>query len=342
MTQQLIRFRDDLLDRLLDIAWRQWATAGVSGHAASWDGSIIDPEALLLFSCTVGRYDARLFDAVQEWLRINGHFINIQRLKRILKEEQFEGASVLSAMTAASKTSVNQAKWSQIAEKPAGAEAQTEPLFYRTSGEPLPVVRDRDPLFAEYGFARDRFEDRSVAEPFRPELSGNLLLRLRALFGVNARCEVFEYLLVNGVGSPRAIASDCYYYPATISKAMSEMRGSGFLVSRTKGRQRLYSLTPAAWRNLFLHDRVEPAWVVWPRLFSAFEQVFLFLNDNDLGRKSVLEQASSLRRILVGGVISQVEGGLRGFIFGDPAAHHAEALIPFFATRLKSALDQIS
>jgi hypothetical protein len=342
MTQQLIRFRGELLDRLLDIAWRQWTTAGVVGHVESWRESIIDPEALLLFSSTVGRFDARLFDAIQEWLRVNGQFVNIQRLKRILKEEQFAGEPVLKAMTAASSTSVNRAKWTQIAGTPPGVKSNSEPLFYRTSGEPLPVVREHDPLFAEYGFTRDRFEDRNIAEPFRPELSGNLLLRLRALLGVNARCEVFEYLLVNGVGSPRAIASDCYYYPATISKAMSEMRSSGFLVSRTQGRRRIYSLTPESWRELFLPASAEPRWVVWPRLFSAFEEIFLFLNGPDLESKSALEQASSLRRILVDSVMSRLESGLPGFIFGDHSAYPAEAVIPFFTTRLSEALDQIS
>ena len=93
MTTQLTDFKHELLERLLDIAWRQWTTAGVSGRGAPWTGSVIDPEALLLFSCTIGRYDARLFDAIQEWLRVNGQFINVQRLKRIVKEERFSRIS---------------------------------------------------------------------------------------------------------------------------------------------------------------------------------------------------------------------------------------------------------
>jgi len=339
MKTQLTDFRRELLDRLLDIVWRQWTTAGVSGRGKPWTGSVIDPEALLLFSCTIGRYDARLFDAAQEWLRANGQFINVQRLKRILKEERFAGEPVLTAMTAAASTSVNRAKWSQIAGSQPKAGDEPAPLFYLESGEPLPVVRDHDPLFAEYGFIRDRFEERGVAEAFRPELPGNLLLRLRALLGVNARCEVFEYLLANGVGSPRAIASDCYYYPATISKTMGEMSRSGFLVSRTQGRKRLYSLTPDTWADLFLDAGTELTWVVWPRLLSALEQIWLFLDDRDLFGRSSLEQASSLRRLLIGGVISQLERSLPGFIFGNIAAHRAETLVPFFIARLTAALE---
>ena len=342
MQNQLTNFRQELLDRLLDLVWRQWTTVGVSGHGKPWTGSVIDPEALLLFSTTIGRYEARLFDTIQEWLRVNGQFINVQRLKRILKEEQFAGEPVLTAMTAAASTSVNRAKWSQITSSPRKAGDEPEPLFYLESGEPLPVVREPDPHFARYGFIRDQFEERGIAESFRPELPGNLLLRLRALLGINARCEVFEYLLVNRTGSPRVIASDCYYYPATISKTMSEMSRSGFLVSRTQGRRRLYSLTPDTWAGLFLDVGTELNWVVWPPLFSALEQIWRFLDDHDLADRSPLEQASSLRRLLTGGVVSQLERSLPGFIFGDLSAHPADRLIPFFATRLTGVLDSIS
>jgi len=339
MKKLLPDYRQELLGRLLEISWRQWATAGVSGHERSWSTSVIDPEALLVFSTTIGRYDARLFDAVLEWLRVNGQFINIQRLKRVLRDEQFAGEPILTPITAAASTSVNRAKWSQIADSPQKSGEEPEPLFYLESGVPLPVVREHDPLFAEYGFIRDRFEERGVAEAFRPELPGNLLLRLRALLGVNARCEVFGYLLVNGVGSPRAIASDCYYYPATISKAMAEMSRSGFLASRTQGRRRLYSLNPNTWAGLFLDTESKLTWVVWPRLFSALEQIWLFLNDPDLADRSALEQASALRRLLIGGVISQLESSLPGFIFGDHATYRAESLIPFFIAQLTAALD---
>ena len=339
MTTQLTDFRHELRERLLDIAWRQWTTAGVSGRGAPWTGSIIDPEALLLFSCTIGRYDARLFDAIQEWLRVNGQFINVQRLKRIVKEERFSSESVLRAMAAATTTSANQAKWSLLIGSTSPPTTQPEPLFYLESGEPLPVVKEPDPLFAEYGFTRDQFNERGVAEPFRPELTANLVLRLRALLGVNARCEIFEYLLVNRVGSPRAIASDCYFFPATMSKTMAEMERSGFLLSRTEGRRRLYSLTPDTWSTLFLKGDARPTWIVWPRLFSALEQIWLFVNDRNLDNRSDIEQASSLRRILTGDLVSQLERSKPGYVFGNTRAHPAEKLIPFFVDRTRVLLE---
>jgi hypothetical protein len=286
----------------------------------------------------MGRHDARLFDAVLEWLRINARFVNVQRIKRMLKEEIFSGERVLAAVAAATSTSVNQAKWVRMTSGATKKRGEGEPLFFLEDGKPLPVVREPDALFAKYGFLRDRFEERGVAEPFRPQPLSNLLLRLRALLGVNARCEIFQFLLLNGRGSPRAMAKDCYYFPATIIKALAEMSQSGFVISRTEGRHRYYRLVPETWKELFVGS--EPtAWVVWARLFSALEQVWLFLDRRDLDAQSALAQASSLRRILNRSVVSQLERSGPAFTFGDDSAHTGETLIPFFVTHMRTVLD---
>ena len=339
MTKPLTDFRLELRDRLLDLAWRQWTSLGVQGRVEPWSESIIDPEALLLFTCAVGRHDSRLFDGVQEWLEINGQFINVQRLTRIGREERFSGESVLRALAAATTTSANQAKWARLAAQLPSPPTPSEPLFYLESGCPLPVVREPDARFAEYGFLRDSFDPRGVAETFRPERTANMTLRLRALLGVNARCEVFSYLLVNRSGSPRAMASDCYFFPATVAKTMDEMERSGFLISRTQGRRRLYTLTPDTWERLFLGEEPRPKWVVWPRLFSALDRIWLLISDPDLGRQSIFEQASSLRRLLIEDVVSQLERGRPGFVFGDVKSHPGEALTAFFIDRIRALLE---
>jgi hypothetical protein len=341
MRMLLTDFRAELRDRLLAILWRQWTAIGVSGRDASWTGSVIDPDALLLASCTMTRSDPRLFDAVLEWLGINGRFINIQRIKRMLKEEIFAGDQVLRAVAAAASTSVDKAKWASLVDSGPEGRGDEDPLFYLSSGDPLPVVREPDPLFAEHGLLRDRYEERGVAEVFRAEPPSNLLLRLRALLGVNARCEIFEYLLLNGHGSPRSMARDCYYFPATISKALAEMSQSGFLISRSEGRHRFYSLVPDTWRELLFAGAPRPQWVVWARLLSALEQIWLFLDRGDVGEKSVLAQASSLRRLLKTSVISRLDRSGLPFMFGDDSAHPGEEIIPFFIDRTNAALDWV-
>jgi len=338
MQTLLTNFRTEFLDGLLDLLWRQWIALGVSGRGHTWTGPTIDPDALLLLSCTIARQDARLLDAILEWLRINGHFINIQRIKRMLKDEIFAGEPVLRAVAATTSTSVSEAKWVRLTRDGTNKRRKKETLFFLKNGAPLPLVGEPEPIFAKYGFLRDRFELRGVAEPFRPEPLSNLLLRLRALLGVNARCEIFQFLLLNGRGSPRAMAKDCYYYPATISKALAEMRQSGFVVSRTEGRHRYYKLQPETWRNLFVGKESKTSWVVWARLFSALEQVWLFLDQHDLASRSALAQASSLRRILKRSVGPQLDRSGSLFMFGDDSAHPGEALIPFFVAHMRTML----
>ncbi len=341
MTTLLTDFKNEYRDRLLDILWRQWTTLGVSGYGETWKGSVIDPEALLLFSCTILRSDARLFDAVLEWLGINGRFINVQRIKRMLKTENFAGGTVVSALAAAIKNSVHEAKWARLANNNAAEEKKPEPLFFLKDGRPIPVVREEDPLFLRYGFSRVPFEERGVALQFRPEPPSNLLLRLRALLGVNARCEILAYLLLNHNGSPRAMARDCYYFPATVSKALAEMSQSGYVISQTEGRHRYYKLIPDKWRDLLLRNTESLSWVVWARVFSALEQVWLFLNREDLAEKSPLVQSSVLRSLLTDSVISQLNRSGFSFMFGDVSAHLGEELIPFFIERMGTVLDKM-
>lgn len=335
----LTNFRAEYRDRLLTVLWRQWTALGVAGSQQGWNASVVDPDALLLITCSIVRSDPRLFDAVLEWLRLNGHYINVQRVKRMLREEVFVGESVLKAVADATSTSVSQSKWAKLASGHTAKPDGLESLFFLSSGDPLPVLREEDEGFARYGFAREQFIERGVAELFCPESPSSLLLRLRALFGVNARCDVLQFLLVNSIGSPRVIARDCYYFPATISKAMAEMSQSGFLVSTTEGRRRCYRLTPDTWRELFLGSAPKLSWIVWARLFSALEQIWLFLDSERLVEKPVPVQASALRRILKRKPLSRLEGKGRSIVFGDDSVHTGEALIPFFITRTRLVLD---
>ncbi|MDD2601074.1 MAG: hypothetical protein PHO37_17930 [Kiritimatiellae bacterium] len=336
MKTLLTDFRSEFRDRILDLLWRQWSAFGVAGHGTQWYGSPIDPEALLLLTCTVGRYDARLFDGMVEWMELNGQLINVQRLKRIIATEQFAGEQVLRAVAATVSDSVSAAKWATTVISRDDA-CQPVPLFFLKDGTPMPIVRQPDKLFAGHGLKRDPYEARGVAQVFRAELVPNLILRLRAFFGVNARCEIIAYLLLNEQGSPSSLARDAYYFPLTISKALAEMRGSGFLVSRVEGRRREHKLVPGTWRELLLGEEC-PRSLVWPRLFRAIEILWEFLGDSKLTDKEPLAQASALRRVLSKSVVDRAETSGLDFAFGNLAANPGETLITFAVGRIKTLL----
>ncbi len=332
-------FRDTFRDSVIDLLWRQWTTIGVSGHGDQWRGSLVDPEALLLLTCSAGRYDARLFDGMMEWMACNGQYINVQRLKRIMATEEFTGGRVLAAVAASTRDSVSAAKWATMAAPTQMGEK--EPLFFLKNGNPMPTVKECDPLFSSHGLLRDVYKARGVSLAFRPELASNLILRLRALLGVNARAEIIAYLLLNEQGSPGSLARDAYYFPLTISKAMTEMRDSGFLASRVNGRRRDHRLVPEAWRDLFVGQE-HLRWIVWPRILRAIEVLWFFLRDDSLVAKEPLTQASALRRVLLKSVVDRAETSGVEFSFGDLSAHPGEDLLPFAIERTTALLHALT
>ena len=116
MNQSLKTFKAEYQNHLLNFLWRQWSSLGVAGQSRGDDVWIIDPESLLLFTCTLGRHEPRLFDEVLDWFQENGRFINILRLKRILGKEKFAGARVLAAIAGLMSKGTDVTKWKQLAE----------------------------------------------------------------------------------------------------------------------------------------------------------------------------------------------------------------------------------
>jgi len=344
MIMLLNDYKVEFRERMLTLLWRQWVALGVSGNVVPWQGTVIDPEALLLVTCTIGRHDPRLFDAVLEWIEINGRYLNIQRIKRLMAAESFTGKMVLKAVAATVKNSVNGKKWAHLSSISRKRGGKKEPLFFLSDGRHVPLVKNEDAVFLAYGFSRECFTgnpERSVAQRFRPEADCNLLLKLRALLGVNARCELLAYLLIHGQGSPRAIARSCGYSPPAATKTLAEMQDSGYLVSRESGRRRIYTLIPEAWKSILLADESVQKWYSWGPLFSALEHIWLFLMRSDLSDLSALAQSSDLRRLLHKEVIPRLNQSGCPFVFGDYTAFPAEELIPVFVERVRNFLDSL-
>ena len=118
MNDWLIKSKDQFQEHIYDFLWQEWSILGIAGVAKSKDIRIIDPEALLLFSLSVCRYEPRLFDEILDWLFQNGHFINVQRLNQIQKKYDFNCGPQLSAIAEllAQKSSYR-LKWSGLAKK---------------------------------------------------------------------------------------------------------------------------------------------------------------------------------------------------------------------------------
>ncbi len=266
-------FRGRLLDQALEFLWQEWSALGVPGYARERGDWLIDPEALLAFTCTVGRYDARLFDAVLDWLVENGRFINLQRFRGMFKRGGFTSQAIANAVVATMQRHTTSSKWRMVRET-AATYGTPEPMFRFANGTPLPVPGERDPDFLAHGLIRNPVQLRGLARPFSHEKPSALLLRLRALFGVSARCEILAYLLCKGPGHSYGIARSTGYFQKTVYDALSDMERSGLLVSSRTGRERTYRLDSTDFVHALGDQRVA-LWKDWSRFLASVERLWL-------------------------------------------------------------------
>lgn len=169
MAQSLIEFRNQYRENLLSFLWMQWPLLGVQGQQEAEDNWVIDPEALLLFSCTMARHDPRLFDEVLDWLDVNGRFINVQHLQKILRKEEFSCRHVISAIAKLMSQRHQYLKWKTLATNIVN-KSSGESLFFLTDGKPMNLFGQFDPTFKQYGLLRGNIELRghtqAIAHPF--------------------------------------------------------------------------------------------------------------------------------------------------------------------------------
>ncbi|MEI6054897.1 MAG: hypothetical protein WCR55_02460 [Lentisphaerota bacterium] len=276
MKELLINFRNNLLELILAHLWNQWSTLGVSGYSEGKKTFIIDPEALLVFTASIGKYDGRLFDEVLDWTLKNNQLINIQRIKTILNAYPFPSASVLSAI--AEKLlylKAGNSKWRLLSTL--YAKNDSEPLFYSKTHIPLPLDENKlDESFLKHGYKRSILKLRGNTVNFNPATPNSLLLKLRSMFGLNVRCEILSFLIDGRCEHPSEISKHIFYSQKTVQDALVAMASTDTVVVMKKGREKKYSLCLDKWKPLLSADN--PIWHNWVPLYFAIENIYLTIN----------------------------------------------------------------
>lgn len=330
------RFREELVLKTLDFLWDRWSEFGVSGQVQKQDERIIDPEALILFSFTVARYDARLFDEIIDWILINGQFLNMQRFQNLIKTYGFEGAPVLSAVAMMQQESGSYGlKWKKIAS--AYKKTQAEPLFYLVSGDALPMPEIQDDNFKKCGFYRGEINLRGKSQIFPKNGFSSLILRLRGLFGVNIRCELLALIAaVEEIYASEAARKTCFYQKS-VQQALNEMHSSGALKSVSTGKIKKYRLTPGVLDGLLKIDRKSPKWFAWAPAFRALEMIIQKLYDKKLNESSQLLFSSEMRQLMFS-IIPLLESAGLGSLASDPNQHLGEKYTQVFFSDISEIL----
>lgn len=277
MTQSPDSFRDAAQETVLAFLWRAWSAMGVAGQDRGGFHGPMDPEALLAFTFSMARYDARLFDAVLEWLCVNGRFINPQRLRLLLRRPGFRGQAEAAAAAAWLDTTQPSWRW-RLSAAPDAEAGKPNPLFLLRDGRTLPVVGKKDALFVRHGLLRSPFALRGVALPFPAHAPACLWLRLRAMFGVTARADILVYLLAHSSGHAREIARRTGYAQRTVQDALSDMERSGWLATASTGHTRTIRIG-AALRGSLLEGHPAPSWKPWPELLEVLEALWWRIED---------------------------------------------------------------
>ncbi len=300
MNDWLIKSKNQFQEQIFDFLWRQWSMLGIAGVAKSKDNRIVDPEALLLFSLSVCRYEPRLFDEIIDWLFHNGRFINVQRLQQIQLKYDFNCGPQLSAVAELlAKKSSYRLKWSGLAKK--YYQKHKEPLFFDKEGNTLPCPTDKDanPEFLSHGLKRGQINLREYSQAFDLQSPACLLLRLRALLGINARAEILCLLASAKEIHPSKAARMSAYYQKTIQTTLVEMAQSGVILTRTSKKEKFYRLKHGILDALLKPQGKSTLWINWPPLFKTVEVIWRKLCELSRQKIDSLLLSSELKKLIL-------------------------------------------
>jgi len=347
MDTSLLDFRTQCLEATLDLLWRQWCSLGVAGHArAAEPRRLIDPEALILATTSIGRHEPRMFDEALDWLGRYGSLINLQRLKNLHKIDQLGQIKVLSSIASWLKSRDLQTTWKMFIQPPSSKPDPIEPLFIGLKG---PASAAFDPYFLANGLERSIFQPRGMSRAPHPTTPPNLIISLRALIGVSARVEIILYLAGGSAAHAAETARATGYTARTLQRLLQEMSLSGHLLSQEppfqtrgkirRGSNRRYHLQPADWA--FLTDgQPLPQWTPWAALFSFMQSLFTSIPDKDARLKHPAVISSQLRDALARHGQALAAAGLLPLLDLRPEAPGDE-LLTTLADRLPQAIAQL-
>ncbi len=297
-------FRDLFLENVLNFLWRQWSALGVLGEARTEDSWVLDLEPMLLFTLEMGRYEPRLFDEVMDWLVVNGQWIDIQRLRGILRGQNEAVISLIGAAASFLIKAGDGRKWknlsrycqSQFGEK----QNNTEPLFYGKNGKAHPHSKKQDLNFLSYGFNRPQLETRRMTRQVPITSQNTIRFLLRALFGLGSRSECLVYLLTHDGGHPSEVATAIGLSVRGTQDALIELSKSGLVLTRVKGKRKIeYWLSHERWWEFLSRGSIteikKPVWIDWIALFSALSKIWSTLNE--IGKEEISDymRSSKLR-----------------------------------------------
>jgi len=337
MNSLLKNFTRNFEEHLTDFLWREWSNLGVFGASTVEPRWIIDPEVLLLLTSEIARHDARLFDEVLDWLKINSRWINTQRLCTLHTKHEIGDPHVLAAIAYAMKECGPATKWRKLSQI-TGAKEPPEALFRHGYQSLLSVVEEPDPIFEQYGLLRPVVSSRSLSQPVTMQQSSALHFRLRALFGLGMRADILCYLLTHDEGHPSGVATVLGYSQKRVQDTMVEMAESGQILVRPKGRLKSYWLDQAQWATFLIPMQLRfPDWIDWCHLAKGLTKLWRGIWAINPAQVDDYVASSIMRSIMRDAQDDLHACGI-GFRIEDDRGHIAEDYLPVFIENIQRIL----
>ena len=251
----------------LDTAWSQWSVLGGQvGGRFTVPRAIVDPEALVLFSCALRDNEPRLWDFVGGLLAAAPSLLSVQRTRNLAAHYPARVREVLAEAAAIATTDGKDARW--------------KPLAQGAPGRPYRAGKVDQPA-------------RRIGEP------AALMLRLRLAFGVHARSDVLAFLLAIAPASAaaREVGEATGYGPTPARRVLDAMAAAR-VVSAAGSRPERYHAEVERWAAL-LGDTPIPVWRYWQPLYAFLAAALPSARDIAVAERSAYLRSSEQRRLVL-------------------------------------------
>ncbi|WP_022836931.1 helix-turn-helix domain-containing protein [Salisaeta longa] len=322
-----------LRDAIIQAVWGQWACLGAHAVGASSKPrrSIIDPEALLLFTLYLEPQERRLRDFAYWWAQVGAHLLSVQRTKTLLQHFPSVTETRLSDF-ATWAVAAGDNRW----KRHAGSDA------------PSPTDKSKESLRGT-GPRPGKGSDRP-----RLDLLPALVLRLRAGFGISAKADVLAYLL--GIeersARTRAIADATHYSRATVANALKDLCDAGF-IQKTTGAVAEYVAVFDQWAPILNGPQSPPGVSSAANTSSAADEapvwrywagLFAFLADADQWIRDTAAASDYLRSSSARDVFGRHRAALENnqIRVPSPKSYRGPAYLEGFADTLRRVVQWLS
>ena len=160
------------------------------------------------------------------------------------------------------------------------------------------IDKDANLEFINHGLRRGQINLRRYSQSFDLHSPACLLLRLRALLGINARAEILCLLASVKEVHPTEAARQTAYYQKTIQTTLVEMAQSGVIQTRTSKKEKFYRLKAGVLDNFLNPSSKTLKWINWPSFLKVVETIWLGTKELSILELDGLLLASELIKIM--------------------------------------------